>query len=113
MDKRNRFYTTLVKGIQAVIDRHDPMGLLAMDAPSDEYEPLARAIVLGVRQCSTAEQWRDVVFEAFLRSFGDSAGSKEHYSVMAEDIFHVVNNSANGSEGDSTSQDRASSRGSD
>lgn len=51
---------------RAVVNREDPVGLLYVGAPEDEYDPEVRDLVKG-RTAVTAEQVRGV----FLRWFGE------------------------------------------
>lgn len=52
---------------RAVVNREDPVGLLAMDAPEDEHDPEVEDLIKW-REPITAEH----VAEVFLRWFGAS-----------------------------------------
>jgi len=52
---------------RTVVNREDPVGLLGMGAPEDEYDPEVRELVKW-RKAVTAEQ----VSAVFLRWFGES-----------------------------------------
>ena len=61
-----RFVSTpLFLAARAVVNAEDPIGLLAIDAPEDEYEPEVRDL-LKRRVALTA----DDVIAVFVRSFG-------------------------------------------
>ena len=60
--------------VRAVVNREDPVGLLCMGAPEDEYDPEV-ADLIKWREAVTAEQ----VSAVFLRWFGESG-------VMASDM---------------------------
>jgi hypothetical protein len=66
-----------------VVNREDPVGLLGMDAPEDEYDPEVKDLVKW-RGAVTADQVRAV----FLRWFGESGGMP---SDMAARIADGVN----------------------
>lgn len=53
--------------VRAVVNREDPVGLLYMGAPEDEYDPEV-ADLIKWREAATAEQ----ISAVFLRWFGES-----------------------------------------
>jgi hypothetical protein len=53
--------------VRTVVNREDPIGLLGMGAPEDEYDPEVRDLVKW-RKAVTAEQ----VGAIFMRWFGES-----------------------------------------
>jgi hypothetical protein len=65
-------HAALRAALLAVIDRHDPEGLLAMGAPPDEYEPEAAALarVRGGGTPITAE----LLVAVWERWFGPGSG---------------------------------------
>ena len=83
-------YIDLVKGIKEAIDRHDPMGLRAVGAPSDEYEPQASSIARAVLRCGNLEEFLDATWNAFYDSFGESAGRREDYDRLATDVYDLA-----------------------
>lgn len=66
-----------------VVNREDPVGLLGMDAPEDEYDPEVEDLIKW-RQAVTAEQ----VSAVFLRWFGESGAMP---SDMAARIANGIN----------------------
>jgi len=78
----------LIKQVQGVIDFYDPFSLRELGAPEDEFEPQARRIVDG--RCHDAEGCLNLVWAVFADSFGETAGTKESFADMSNDIFKIV-----------------------
>jgi len=55
--------------VRAVVNREDPIGLIAMDAPEDEYDPEVEDLVKWRRPVTAAR-----VAEVFLHWFGSGTG---------------------------------------
>jgi len=83
-------YVRLVKRIAEAIDRHDPIGLRALGAPADEYETQVNAIARAASSCRNVEEWVDAIWTAFHDSFGESAGSKDNYDQLANEMFEIA-----------------------
>ena len=75
---------TLVK---QAIDQADPMRLLEVGAPQDEYESEIQEIVGRVGTCTTVEEVQALLHEVFVRWFdAQLAGPKEEYRAPAQSI---------------------------
>src|SRR4051812_22092488 len=80
-------YGVLFDDVAAVFFRHDPIGINFEDNP-DEYEPEARTILPRLRTCHSSEDVLTVVHEEFQRWFEpDTAGARERYSVIADEVW--------------------------
>jgi hypothetical protein len=79
-----------IRQVLAVIARHDPFALMASGAPDDEFEPQARRIVDARGRCVDEESCLEVVWAIFTDSFGESAGPREWFVPMANEIFAIV-----------------------
>ena len=55
--------------IKSIIDRHDPMGLLSMGAPDDEYMPEIDRLVGIVREDMTGAELSRAIYDLFLDMF--------------------------------------------
>ena len=75
--------------VAEAIARHDPLGLHALGAPPNEYEPQARAVAAAIARCHSAEACLDLVWDVFGESFGESAAPKERFARLANDIFEI------------------------
>lgn len=76
---------TLVK---QAIDQADPMRLLEIGAPEDEYESEIREIAGQVGTCTTVAEVQMLLHEVFVRWFdAQLAGPKEQYRAPAQTIW--------------------------
>jgi hypothetical protein len=62
---------TLFDAVKAVIDALDPEGLLAMDAPPDEYDGESKSITRALKADMTARQIAEIMADIFSSSFSD------------------------------------------
>jgi hypothetical protein len=80
-------YGELYDATSALLFRHDPVGI-NFETNSDEYEPEVGTILPRLQTCRSADDVRQVVHEEFVRWFdASSAGPKEHYTKIAEEIW--------------------------
>lgn len=75
-----------LKALKAVIDKHDPMGLLEMGAPSDEYGPEVRSISSGLSHCRNLKEVEAAIGGTFDFYFGVNWVSQ----LMIEKIAHEI-----------------------
>ncbi len=74
--------------VKRAIDQADPIRLLAIGAPEDEYESEIREIASRLGACATLEEVQTLVHEVFVAWFdGGIAGSKEQYRTLAHTIW--------------------------
>jgi hypothetical protein len=75
--------------LRTIINRHDPIGLLDIGAPDDEYESEVKTIIVQLDSDLTEQQVHDLVYQEFLRWFDDesTAGPKDAYEDLAKDIY--------------------------
>lgn len=62
-------YLTL-EDVKYVINSWDPIGLLAMHAPSDEYEYEIENIFIQIKESTGVTKIAEIVFNQFAESFG-------------------------------------------
>ena len=76
--------------LQTIINRHDPIGLIDMGAPEDEYEPEVKTIIVQLDSKMTEEQVHNLVYQEFLRWFDDESttGPRDAYKELAKDIYN-------------------------
>lgn len=84
-----REYARLVEAVSHAVDRADPIGLLAMGCPADEYAPEVGTIVPRLKAAESAQDVQAILHEEFVRWFGD-AGPLESYKTAAEDVWVAV-----------------------
>jgi hypothetical protein len=74
--------------VKRAIDQADPMHLLAIGAPEDEYESEIREIASRLGACTTREEVQTLVHQVFVTWFDAClAGSKEQYRAPATAIW--------------------------
>lgn len=84
-------YEALVAATARAIDAADPIGLLAMGAPEDEYSPEVGTIVPKVSRATSPSEVRQILHGEFVRWFGpELAGAQEEYDAPAQRIWEAV-----------------------
>ncbi len=74
--------------MREIMNRYDPLRLLRMGAPDDEYVPEIKRIIPKLRRAATVEQLQEVVYQTFVDMFDQQmAGPKENYRKMSEEIY--------------------------
>jgi hypothetical protein len=82
---------TLRRAVANAVNEADPLGLLAVGAPTDEYEPEVGTIVPRLRGVASAAQVRTVLHEEFVRWFDEElAGPPQRYTTAAKAIWAVL-----------------------
>lgn len=83
-------YGSLYLAIADILYRHDPIGLVALGAPADEYQPEADTILPKLKQAGSVEELRRIIHQEFISWFGpDSAGPEERYQALSLDVWRV------------------------
>jgi len=85
--KRN--YARLVEAVSNAIDRADPIGLLAMGCPTDEYAPEVGSIVPRLNVANNVDDVQSILYEEFVRWFGE-AGPRDSYKTAADDVWNAL-----------------------
>jgi hypothetical protein len=81
----------LVAAVERAINETDPIGLLEIGAPSDEYAPEIGTIVPRLASVERLDDVVAVLHEEFIRWFGDdTAGPRHGYEESARDIWNAV-----------------------
>jgi hypothetical protein len=84
-------YEALVAATARAIDEADPIGLLAMGVPRDEYSPEIGTIAPRVSRAASADGVRQILYEEFVRWFDAGiAGPEEAYGAPAQQIWEAV-----------------------
>lgn len=74
------------KLLQEIMNRHDPIGLIAMAAPKDEYD--AEAAKISGLKVDSVDELAAGIYQVFCDAFDEAtAGSKEKYLPLAEEIW--------------------------
>jgi hypothetical protein len=84
-------YQHLVAAVGRAIDEADPIRLLEIGAPGDEYAPEIGAILPRLATVERLDDVTDVLHEEFLRWFGHGiAGPRDAYEAPARRIWDAV-----------------------
>ena len=73
------------KKIKSVVNKADPMGLLEVQCPEDEYAPEIERIFARTRKGMTADEIAKVIHAVFLEMFDESIDTK-----LCGDMAHEI-----------------------
>ncbi|HEY3415127.1 MAG TPA: hypothetical protein VGM51_19000 [Armatimonadota bacterium] len=84
-------YADLLFAVNDILRLRDPVGLIEMGAPADEYAPEAESIVARMREMASEDDvWR-IVTEEFVRWFGaDTWVSAEALQLASGDVWTCI-----------------------
>jgi hypothetical protein len=86
--QKKREFGELRRAIASVLRRHDPVGLISMGAPDDEYDPEVGTILPRMRDATSELNMVRILHEEFVRWFGhDQAGTVTSYEAPAREIW--------------------------
>ena len=81
----------LVEAVSLAIDDLDPIGLLKMGAPSDEYGAELGTILRRITVATSEAEVTAICHEEFSRWFGPgTAGPKAAYEPLASRVWHAL-----------------------
>ena len=81
----------LVKAVERAINEADPIGLLELGAPSDEYAPEIGTIIPRLVNARDVDEVTAVLHEEFVRWFGsDTAGPRQPYEAPGRQIWRAL-----------------------
>lgn len=84
------FYGERFFAVTELLALYDPLGLIALGAPSDEYDPEAKTIMVQLDDAESVEDLHNIIYTEFVRWFDKSiAGEKEKYHPIAIEIFRL------------------------
>jgi hypothetical protein len=84
-------YEALVAAVASAVDEADPIGLLAMGCPADEYSAEIGTIVPRVSKAVDPADVRRIVHEEFVRWFDAGiAGPEDAYELVAQRVWDAV-----------------------
>ena len=84
-------YQALVAAVECAINEADPIALLQIGAPTDEYAPEIGTILPRLANAERPDDVTDVLHEEFLRWFGEgTAGTRQAYEAPARRIWDAL-----------------------
>jgi len=73
-----------------IVNKYDPIHLISIGCPKDEYDGEVRRILEGMENVSNIEELHDLVYGIFVKMFDESiAGPKENYQKLASELFQL------------------------
>ena len=83
-------YDALVAAVTRAINDADPVRLLGLGAPPDEYSPEIGTIVPRLASAAGAPDVARILHEEFERWFGADAGPEDVYAAPAGRVWEAV-----------------------
>jgi hypothetical protein len=75
--------------LRKIINKHDPIGLIKIGAPEDEYDAEVATIIVQLYDKKTETEILELVYTEFLRWFNEESttGPKAAYKELAQEIY--------------------------
>jgi hypothetical protein len=95
-----RDYATLFAEVRRILNRHDPVGLIRMGMPEDEYEPEVGTILPRLREAARPQDVQRLLHEEFQHWFGSdtSMSGYEEFASAASEVWEALERFREGSE---------------
>jgi hypothetical protein len=94
-DSLKAAYGDLYTEVSRLLREADPIRLIAIGAPDDEYDPEVSTILPRLREANSANDVQRIVHEEFVHWFGaETAGPASYYAGVSEDIWEAWNEHA-------------------
>jgi hypothetical protein len=87
MDADKHAYIELQNRVNAAVNSADPVGLLALGCPSDEYGPEISRILPLLFSATSPQQFEHQLYELFVEMFDETAGPVEGYRELAGQLW--------------------------
>lgn len=87
------------EALEQLLARHDPMGLIEIGLPDDEYRPEAQTILPRLGEASSPADLRGIVHEEFVKMFfAELAGEESDYEEIARELWKLQKRSVRAGE---------------
>lgn len=63
--------------IKQIIDKWDPIGLLAISCPEDEYEPEIKELLARLSDYCSVDETAKIIYDVFIEMFGADTFTEE------------------------------------
>jgi hypothetical protein len=84
-------FLTLEREVTDVLNRADPIGLIAASCPDDEYSPEVGTILPRLKEADSVLDLQRIIHEEFTRWFGpDNAGPLANFAEAAQFIWATM-----------------------
>ena len=85
-------YGDLYTEVSRLMREADPIRLIAIGAPGDEYDPEVSTILPRLREAKSPDDVQRIVHEEFAHWFGaEIAGSAAQYAAVSKNIWEAWN----------------------
>ena len=85
-------YGTLYTEVSRLLREADPIRLIVIGAPDDEYDPEVSTILPRLREAKSPDDVQRIVHKEFAHWFGaETAGPATHYAGVSNNIWEVWN----------------------
>jgi hypothetical protein len=89
MNKKN--YKNYLADLREVLNEHDPIRLIAIGAPEDEYDLERGVIAARPAHCRSVDDVHSMVYDVFCEYFdAGTAGSRDAYRPLAEHLWNAA-----------------------
>ncbi len=79
---------TLEQKVKEIVNKYDPIGLLKMGCPADEYDPEIKKITPLLKKYVNKKDFHDKVYDVFVEMFDKKiAGFKKEYKKLSDEIY--------------------------
>jgi hypothetical protein len=86
----NDRYAELRRSVTAIVNAADPIGLLAIECPADEYDPEISRIIPCLAKANSLQDLHEQVYAIFVQMFdGKTAGPFAAYAQIASELWNV------------------------
>lgn len=77
--------------VTSVLARHDPIGLVELGCPEDEYSPEAARIARRTATAASPAELADLMHDVFIEFFdAELAGSPDRYVAAAAEVWAIA-----------------------
>ncbi|MBI2361053.1 MAG: hypothetical protein HYV04_19475 [Deltaproteobacteria bacterium] len=91
-DSLKAAYGTLYVDVSRLLREADPIRLIVIGAPDDEYDPEVSTILPRLREAKSSDDVQRIVYEEFAHWLGaEIAGPATDYAGVSGDIWAVWN----------------------
>ena len=80
---------SLFEELLELLYRHDPVGLVEIGAPKDEYWPEVESLLPRLREAASEDDLRRTIYSVFLQKFEaeETCGPESAYEEISKEIW--------------------------
>ncbi|HNS16405.1 MAG TPA: hypothetical protein PKI34_01120 [Bacteroidales bacterium] len=80
-------YGHLFDELRDILNVFDPICMIGLGAPVDEYDPEVATIILSIHSVNSEAATLELIYREFTRWFSSAAGEKRRYESLAKEIY--------------------------